>query len=80
MSGQTFTGTLTAMITPMRDGSVAFGDLEKLVERQIAGGISALVPCGTTGESPTLDHEEQIDVIRAVVSSAQGRVPVIAGS
>lgn len=80
MCAQPFTGTLTAMITPMRDGSVDFGDLEKLVNQQIEGGISALVPCGTTGESPTLDHDEHIDVIRAVVSAAQGRVPVIAGT
>jgi 4-hydroxy-tetrahydrodipicolinate synthase len=80
MSAQTFTGTLTAMITPMRDGSVAFEDLEKLVNQQIEGGVSALVPCGTTGESPTLDHDEHIDVIRAVVAAAHGRVPVIAGT
>lgn len=80
MSAQPFTGTLTAMITPMHDGSVAFGDLEKLVNQQIEGGVSALVPCGTTGESPTMDHDEHIDVVRAVVSAAQGRVPVIAGT
>lgn len=80
MSAQPFTGTLTAMITPMRDGSVDFEDLEKLVNQQIDGGISALVPCGTTGESPTLDHDEHIDVVRAVVSAAHGRVPIIAGT
>jgi hypothetical protein len=75
MSAQSFTGTLTALITPFRDGQISFDDLEALVNRQIEAGISGLVPCGTTGESPTLDHEEHIDVIRAVVSATQGRVP-----
>jgi 4-hydroxy-tetrahydrodipicolinate synthase len=79
MSAQSLTGTLTALITPFRDGHVFFDDLETLVNRQIEAGISGLVPCGTTGESPTLDHDEHIDVIRAVVSATQGRVPVIAG-
>lgn len=80
MSGQSFTGTLTALITPFRDQSVAFDDLETIVHAQIEAGISALVPCGTTGESPTLDHDEHVDVIRAVVASARRRVPVIAGT
>jgi 4-hydroxy-tetrahydrodipicolinate synthase len=80
MSAQSFTGTLTALITPFRDGHVDFDALETLVKRQIEAGIDGLVPCGTTGESPTLDHDEHIDVIRAVVSAAQGRVPVIAGT
>ncbi|MEZ5277221.1 MAG: 4-hydroxy-tetrahydrodipicolinate synthase [Opitutaceae bacterium] len=80
MSGPTFTGTLTALITPLRDQAVAFDDLEKVVHQQIAAGISALVPCGTTGESPTLDHDEHIDVVRAVVAATQRRVPVIAGT
>ena len=79
MSASSFTGTLTALITPFRDGLISFDDLEALVNRQIEAGISGLVPCGTTGESPTLDHDEHIDVIRAVVSAVQGRVPVIAG-
>ncbi|RKX35832.1 MAG: 4-hydroxy-tetrahydrodipicolinate synthase [Verrucomicrobia bacterium] len=79
MSAPSFTGTLTALITPFRDSHVVFDDLEALVNRQIEAGIDGLVPCGTTGESPTLNHEEHIDVIRAVVSAAQGRVPVIAG-
>jgi 4-hydroxy-tetrahydrodipicolinate synthase len=80
MSAQPFTGVLTALITPFQQGEVAFDDLENLVNRQIAAGINGLVPCGTTGESPTLNHEEQIDVVRAVVSVTQGRVPVIAGT
>ncbi len=55
-------------------------DLKKLIEHQIKGGIDGLVPVGTTGESPTLSHEEHMDVIRATVEIARGRVPVIAGT
>jgi len=74
------TGTLTALITPFRRGEVAYDDLKKLVEYQIRGGIDGLVPVGTTGESPTLSHEEHMDVVRAVIAAARGRVPVVAGT
>ena len=74
------TGTLTALITPFRRGAVAFDDMRKLVEHQIKGGIDGLVPVGTTGESPTLSHEEHMEVIRAVIAAARGRVPVVAGT
>jgi 4-hydroxy-tetrahydrodipicolinate synthase len=74
------TGTLTALVTPFKHHEVAYRDLEKLVEHQIKGGINGLVPVGTTGESPTLSHEEHMDVIRAVIASVHGRVPVIAGT
>ena len=74
------TGTLTAIVTPFRDGLVDFASLKKLVEFQIRGGIDGLVPVGTTGESPTLSHDEHIDVIRSVVADARGRVPVVAGT
>ena len=75
-------GTYTALVTPFTaDGeSVDFAALSRLVEDQIAGGVSVLVPCGTTGESPTLTDEEQALVIRRVVEVAAGRVPVIAGT
>ena len=75
-------GTLTALVTPFADGGdrVDHAALEALVERQIAGGVSGLVPCGTTGETPTLTDAEQTDVIRRVVAVAKGRVPVIAGT
>ena len=63
------TGTLTALVTPFKNHEVAYRDLEKLVEHQIKGGIDGLVPVGTTGESPTLSHEEHMDVIRAVIAS-----------
>ena len=75
------TGTITALVTPFKkDQSVAFDELSKLVEFQIKSGINGLVPVGTTGESPTLSHEEHLDVVRAVVESSRGRVPVIAGT
>lgn len=76
----TFQGTITALVTPFRDGAVDYPTLEKLVERQIAGGVDGLVPCGTTGESPTLTADETDDVIRCVVRVTARRVPVIAGA
>ncbi len=75
-----FTGTITALATPFRDGEVSYDDLRKLVAHQIKGGIDGLVPVGTTGESPTLGYDEHMDVIRCVVAEARGRVPVIAGT
>ena len=74
------TGTITALVTPFNNDEVSYRDLQKLVEHQIKGGVDGLVPVGTTGESPTLSHEEHMDVIRSVVSAARGRVPVIAGT
>jgi len=74
------TGTITALVTPFRQGQVDYAGLKKLVAYQIKGGIDGLVPVGTTGESPTLSHEEHMDVIRAVIADARGRVPVIAGT
>lgn len=77
---RTFTGTYTAIVTPFRRGIVAYDDLRKLVNFQIKGGISGLVPVGTTGESPTVSHEEHLDVIRCTIETTRGRVPVIAGT
>ena len=74
------TGAITALVTPFRKDQVAYDDLKNLVEHQIKGGIDGLVPVGTTGESPTLDHKEHIEVIRATVSFSRNRVPVIAGT
>ncbi len=75
-------GTFTAIVTPFTpDGEkVDHRALDALVEAQIAGGVSGLVPCGTTGESPTLTDAEQVDVVRRVVEVARGRVPVLAGT
>lgn len=77
---RTFTGTYTALVTPFRSGAVAYDELRKLVELQIKAGINGLVPVGTTGESPTVTHEEHLDIIRCTIQAARGRVPVIAGS
>lgn len=74
------TGTITALVTPFSKGDIAYDDLAKLVAFQIKGGVDGLVPVGTTGESPTLSHEEHMEVIRAVIAAARGRVPVIAGT
>lgn len=75
-----FTGTYTALVTPFRQGAVAYEELRKLVDLQIKAGISGLVPVGTTGESPTVTHEEHLDIIRCTIQAARGRVPVIAGT
>lgn len=75
-----FYGIHTALITPFRDGKVAFDDLENLVHYQIDEGINGLVAVGTTGESPTLDHSEHMEVIRAMAKINAGRVPLLAGT
>ncbi|MEQ1933432.1 MAG: 4-hydroxy-tetrahydrodipicolinate synthase [Fimbriimonadaceae bacterium] len=76
-----FTGCGTAMVTPFnRDGSLDESTFRKLVERQISSGINFLVPCGTTGESPTLDHAEHLRVVELTIEVNQGRVPVLAGA
>jgi len=82
MSAMRLSGTFTAIVTPFGpDGeSVDLAALDALVEAQIAGGVSGLVPCGTTGEAPTLTDEEQITVIARTVKIAAGRVPVLAGT
>ncbi|HJY92238.1 MAG TPA: 4-hydroxy-tetrahydrodipicolinate synthase, partial [Candidatus Acidoferrum sp.] len=76
-----FTGTGTAMVTPFRkDGSLDEAMMRRLVQRQIDAGIDFLVPCGTTGESPTLSHEEHLCVVKIAVELAKGKVPVLAGA
>jgi 4-hydroxy-tetrahydrodipicolinate synthase len=80
MQPRPLTGAITALATPFHGKDVSFGDLKKLVEQQIRGGIDGIVPVGTTGESPTLTSEEHLDVIRATIEFARGRVPVIAGT
>ncbi len=75
-----FEGTLTALVTPFRDGRVDEDALRALVERQIEAGIDGLVPCGSTGESATLSHAEHRQVVEIVIDAAAGRVPVVAGT
>jgi 4-hydroxy-tetrahydrodipicolinate synthase len=75
-----FHGSITALVTPFKKGVLDEGALVKIVKHQIANGTDGLVPVGTTGESPTLSHEEHHRVIRIVVEAAAGKVPVIAGT
>jgi 4-hydroxy-tetrahydrodipicolinate synthase len=76
-----FTGCGTAMVTPFHsDGSLDEATLRLLVQRQIDAGIDFLVPCGTTGESPTLSHEEHLRVVEITLELAKGHVPVLAGA
>jgi 4-hydroxy-tetrahydrodipicolinate synthase len=77
----TFTGCGTALVTPFRkDQSLDEETLRKLVRRQIEAGIHFLVPCGTTGESPTLTHAEHLRVVAITIEEAKGKVPVLAGA
>jgi 4-hydroxy-tetrahydrodipicolinate synthase len=76
-----FVGCGTALVTPFRkDLSLDEETLRRLVRRQIAAGINFLVPCGTTGESPTLSHEEHLRVVAITLEEAKGKVPVLAGA
>jgi 4-hydroxy-tetrahydrodipicolinate synthase len=76
-----FVGSGTALVTPFRkDLSLDEDAMRRLVRRQIAGGVNFLVPCGTTGESPTLSHEEHLRVVAITLEEAKGKVPVLAGA
>src|SRR6185437_17142748 len=73
-------GSLTALITPFKNGELDEPAFRRLIEWQIAEGTSGLVPVGTTGESPTLTHREHMRAVELCVQTAEGRVPVIAGA
>ena len=75
-----FSGSLVAMVTPFRNGKVDEAKVRELVEFHVVNGTDALVPCGTTGESPTLSHDEHKRVVELVVEAASGRIPVVAGT
>jgi 4-hydroxy-tetrahydrodipicolinate synthase len=74
-----FSGSIPALVTPFRDGLIDFEAFRRLIDWQIDQGSSALVPCGTTGESATLSYDEHYSVIEACIQQSAGRVPVIAG-
>ena len=76
----TFQGSLVALVTPFRNGKVDEAKLRELVEFHVRQGTDAIIPCGTTGESPTLSHDEHKRVVEIVIEAAQGRVPIIAGT
>ena len=73
-------GVHTALVTPMLDGKVAYKDLERLIIRQAEAGVSSIVPCGTTGESPTLSESEHLQVIKTCIDVLRGDTSVIAGT
>ena len=76
-----FTGAGVAIVTPFKEnGEVNYEKFGELIEEQIAGGTDAIIVCGTTGESSTLDHDEHLDVIRYCVQKVDGRIPVVAGT
>jgi 4-hydroxy-tetrahydrodipicolinate synthase len=75
-----FTGSMVALVTPFNDGKVDWQSLENLIEFHIQNGTRGIVPCGTTGESATLSHEEHDAVVKTVVNTVNKRVPVIAGT
>ena len=75
-----FTGSIVAMVTPFKNGAVDYDKLGELVDYHVENGTNAIIPCGTTGESPTLSHTEHGEVIGKVIETANGRIPVIAGT
>ncbi|HAL46005.1 MAG: 4-hydroxy-tetrahydrodipicolinate synthase [Planctomycetes bacterium GWF2_42_9] len=75
-----FNGSMVALITPFNNGEVDFNTLDELVQFHLKGGTDGIVPCGTTGESPTLSHSEHKQVIERVVKVVNGKIPVIAGT
>src|SRR3981189_3704814 len=75
-----FRGTFTALVTPFREGAIDFTALENLIESQIAAGIDGIIAVGTTGESPTLTHDERKEVIHCAIPSAETRCPAVAST
>jgi 4-hydroxy-tetrahydrodipicolinate synthase len=75
-----FTGSIVALVTPFKNGAVDWQSLEGLVDFHLQNGTHGIVPCGTTGESATLSHQEHDEVIRAVINAVNKRIPVIAGT
>ena len=78
--GEMFAGLTVALVTPFRHGEIDYPDLRRLVDWHVEQGTDCLAPVGTTGESPTLDHEEHERVIAAVVEQARGRIKVMPGT
>jgi len=76
----TFQGSIVAMVTPFRNGKIDEPKVKELVELHVTQGTDAIVPCGTTGESPTLSHDEHRHMVELVVQTAAGRIPIIAGT
>ncbi|MGH7279757.1 MAG: 4-hydroxy-tetrahydrodipicolinate synthase, partial [Candidatus Rokuibacteriota bacterium] len=77
---QTFQGSYVAMVTPFRDGAIDEAKVRELVELHVRSGTDGLIPCGTTGESPTLSHDEHRRLVDVVIQAAAGRIRVVAGT
>ena len=75
-----FAGTYTALVTPFRDGKVDAAALESLIRAQVRGGVDGIVPVGTTGESPTVDFDEHIQIVKMSVALSRGKLKVLAGT
>src|SRR5580765_5497426 len=75
-----FTGTYTAIVTPFKDGKIDRAALERLIKIQIRGGVDGIVPVGTTGESPTVNYDEHVEIIALSVKYARGQIKVLAGT
>src|SRR5512136_2194655 len=75
-----FTGTYTAIVTPFKQGKIDEAALARLIQAQVRAGVDGIVPVGTTGESPTVDYDEHIQIIALSVKYARGRVKVLAGT
>src|SRR5215471_7570493 len=75
-----FTGTYTAIATPFKSGAIDAAALERLIKAQIRGGVDGIVPVGTTGESPTVNYEEHVEIIALSVKFAAGKIKVLAGT
>ncbi len=76
----TFQGSIVAMVTPFRNGKIDEPKVKELVELHVKNGTDAIVPCGTTGESPTLSHDEHHHMVELTIAAAAGRIPIIAGT
>jgi 4-hydroxy-tetrahydrodipicolinate synthase len=80
MTRPVFQGSIVALVTPFKNGKVDEAKLRELVDFHVAQGTDGIVPCGTTGESPTLSHDEHKRVVEVVIDQARGRLPIIAGT
>jgi 4-hydroxy-tetrahydrodipicolinate synthase len=76
----TFQGSIVALVTPFRNGKIDESKVKELVELHVKHGTDAIIPCGTTGESPTLTHDEHRHMVELTVAAAAGRIPIIAGT
>src|SRR4029077_5114098 len=75
-----FTGTYTAIVTPFKNGKIDEAALRRLIQTQMKAGVDGIVPVGTTGESPTVDYDEHIEIIAQSVETAAGKIKVLAGT